>query len=207
MKLRLKKGLSISLFKIALFLLPGLIAQTSFAQDFMGHGDFVRGSKVWAETCSRCHNMRNAAELRDDQWVTSVFHMRVRAGLTGQETRDVLTYLQASNVKIKVKEPASSRAMVSDTANVVVASGQVIYENNCTGCHGADGKGNVPGVPDFTKKRGVLNKPDKELLSNITNGYKSSGSVLFMPPKGGNSELTPADVSSVFDYIKDAFSH
>ena len=41
--------------------------------------------------------MRSPAALRDDQWTTTVFHMCVRAGLTRQEARDILTFLQSSN--------------------------------------------------------------------------------------------------------------
>ena len=58
---------------------------------------FARGAKTWANTCARCHNMRDPKELRDDQWRAAMAHMRVRAGLTGQEMRDVLTFLQGSN--------------------------------------------------------------------------------------------------------------
>ena len=56
---------------------------------------FARGAQTWASTCARCHNMRDPKELRDDQWRATVAHMRVRAGLTGQEARDV--FLQGSN--------------------------------------------------------------------------------------------------------------
>ncbi len=58
---------------------------------------FARGAKAWAENCARCHNMRDPKEFRDDLWRPIVYHMRVRAGLTGQETRDILLFLQASN--------------------------------------------------------------------------------------------------------------
>ena len=58
---------------------------------------FSRGAQTWANNCARCHNMRGADELRDDQWRAAIAHMRVRAGLTGQEARDVLVFLQASN--------------------------------------------------------------------------------------------------------------
>lgn len=67
------------------------------AGDFPEKGDMARGAKAWSENCMRCHNMRDASELRDDQWITAIFHMRVRGGLTGQETRDILTFLQNSN--------------------------------------------------------------------------------------------------------------
>ncbi len=58
---------------------------------------FARGAQTWANTCSGCHNMRDPKELRDDQWRVAIAHMRVRAGLTGQEARDVLAFLQGSN--------------------------------------------------------------------------------------------------------------
>ena len=58
---------------------------------------FARGAQTWANTCAGCHNMRDPKELRDDQWRVAIAHMRVRAGLTGQEARDVLVFLQGSN--------------------------------------------------------------------------------------------------------------
>jgi len=60
-------------------------------------GDFARGAMQWVENCGRCHNVRDPKELRDDQWITTVYHMRIRAGLTGQQTRDILPFLQESN--------------------------------------------------------------------------------------------------------------
>ncbi len=60
-------------------------------------GDFARGAMQWVENCGRCHNVRDPKELRDDQWVSTVYHMRIRAGLTGQQTRDIITFLQESN--------------------------------------------------------------------------------------------------------------
>ncbi len=58
---------------------------------------FARGAQAWASNCARCHNMRDAAELRDDQWRAVVAHMRVRAGLTGTESQEILMFLQRSN--------------------------------------------------------------------------------------------------------------
>lgn len=60
-------------------------------------GDYTRGVQRWAENCARCHNTRDTKEFRDDQWKVIVTHMRVRAGLTGQDARDILEFLQRSN--------------------------------------------------------------------------------------------------------------
>ena len=58
---------------------------------------FAKGAKTWADTCARCHNMRDPKGLRDDQWRVAVAHMRVRAGLTATEAENVLVFLQQSN--------------------------------------------------------------------------------------------------------------
>lgn len=60
-------------------------------------GNLVRGAKAWANNCASCHNLRPAKEFRDDQWRVIMSHMRIRADLTGQETRDILKFLQENN--------------------------------------------------------------------------------------------------------------
>lgn len=72
-------------------------AGSAAAQDADDPMAFIRGAQSWADNCARCHNMRDPAEYRDDVWEPTVLHMRIRAGLTGQETRDILTFLQKAN--------------------------------------------------------------------------------------------------------------
>ncbi|TAK88062.1 MAG: cytochrome c [Betaproteobacteria bacterium] len=76
-----------------------LLAWSSFApaQQPADPQAFARGAKAWADNCARCHNMRDPKDFRDDQWKVIVSHMRLRAGLTGQEARDILAFLQGSN--------------------------------------------------------------------------------------------------------------
>ncbi len=59
--------------------------------------DFIKGAQLWASNCGRCHNLRDPGDYNDELWKATAFHMRVRAGLTGQETRDILEYLKNSN--------------------------------------------------------------------------------------------------------------
>ncbi len=84
--------------------------------------------------------------------------------------------------------------------------GQAIYNQTCSACHGNDGKGTLPGAPDFNAKNGVLSGTDAVLAERITNGYQSKGSVMAMPPKGGNSSLTAEDISDVIAYLRQRFA-
>jgi cytochrome c5 len=183
--------------------LPTLVLASHFPEP----GDPVAGAKVWAANCSRCHNARDPADLRDDQWISTAFHMRVRAGLTGQQTRDVLTFMQDSNVPIVVEPlvfeggPASQAA-----ASASSLSGADIYSQTCVACHGDNGKGTVPGAPNFTRTDGPLSQSDGTLFKHIKLGFKSSGSPMAMPPKGGNMSLTDADIKAVLEYLKATYT-
>ncbi|NOX09143.1 MAG: cytochrome c [Gammaproteobacteria bacterium] len=90
------------------------------------------------------------------------------------------------------------------TANVS-ADGADIYSQTCVACHGADGKGALPGTPDFTDKHGRLSQEDTILLDHMEHGFQSPGSFMAMPPKGGNSSLTRHDLEDVLKYIRTTF--
>jgi len=83
--------------------------------------------------------------------------------------------------------------------------GQDVYQKACVACHGANGKGILPGIPDLTRKGGVLAKPDDVLLKHVTEGFKSPGSPMAMPPKGGNPSLTEAQLRAALQYAKREF--
>ena len=84
----------IKLMGLSLFLLSSL--STSVMAKVEIQADITNGAKVWAETCMRCHNLRKPEDLSKRAWKYSMNHMRVRAGLTGQETRDVLAFIQSA---------------------------------------------------------------------------------------------------------------
>lgn len=185
----------------ACLLASGVLATNVQAGDFPEPGNFTEGSKVWADNCGRCHNIRGPKELRDDQWISTAFHMRMRAGLTGQETRDLITFLQGSNTKA-VKPGATAIAAIPATTGM---SGKEIFNGTCSSCHGNDGKGAFPGTPDFTSGSGPLSKSDEVLIDHITNGFQSPGSPMAMPPKGGNPNLDAEGIKAVLSYLRETF--
>jgi cytochrome c5 len=84
--------------------------------------------------------------------------------------------------------------------------GKTVYERTCIACHGADGKGTIPGVPALGGKNGPLAKPDKVLIKSILEGVQSPGSPLAMPAKGGDPSLTEQDAAAVLQYMRKAFA-
>jgi cytochrome c5 len=55
------------------------------------------GAELWANNCSRCHNIRPPQSYNDAQWEAVVRHMRFRADLTGREQREITKFLQANH--------------------------------------------------------------------------------------------------------------
>jgi len=55
------------------------------------------GAELWTENCQHCHNYRNAKSFSDDQWDIILMHMRSQARLTGEEAREILTFMKAGN--------------------------------------------------------------------------------------------------------------
>lgn len=96
----------------------------------LADGDFIEGAKVWAEVCSGCHTYRDQTDFNDNQWVTTMSHMRVRAGLTGQEVRDVVAFLQVAN------GPTTDATTPTPTGNATTPTGNAIV--NLVGYGGVD---------------------------------------------------------------------
>ncbi len=94
--MNLKSFKTVKLLGAALLVSTTMLANTVSA-DEVKKGDVGRGAKAWVDNCVRCHDARDPKELRDDQWITTTYHMRIRAGFTGQQVRDIIAFLQMSN--------------------------------------------------------------------------------------------------------------
>ena len=92
-----------------------------------------------------------------------------------------------------------------DSAAADAATGKAVYSQTCIACHGANGKGAIPGVRDLTASDGPLAKSDEELIKNISDGFQTPGSAMPMPPRGGNPTLTEDDIKAVVIYIRAEF--
>ncbi|MEX2217557.1 MAG: c-type cytochrome [Phycisphaerales bacterium] len=81
----------------------------------------------------------------------------------------------------------------------VVAHGRDLYLTTCTACHGPRGKG-VEGLgKDLTVSAFVASLADPDLHRFLAVGRQAA---VPMPPKGGNPDLTDADLSDVVAYLR-----
>jgi cytochrome c553 len=86
-----------NLVSVSLSLCLMLLAATAHGGEQAERSQLLRGATEWANNCARCHNVRRTSEFTDAQWRPVMSHMRIQAGLTGSEARDILAYLQAIN--------------------------------------------------------------------------------------------------------------
>jgi len=107
----------------------------------------------------------------------------------------------------------SSRSLILTAALLAVVgavraddqAGKTVYQGTCIACHGPDGKGVLPGVPDFTAPNSPLGQSDALLKKRITEGYQAPDSPMAMPPKGGNPSLTDEQISEVLGFMRKTF--
>ena len=85
--------------------------------------------------------------------------------------------------------------------------GKAIYSQTCIACHGANGKGVLPGVSNFKSTDGPLAKSDAELAKSINEGLATPGAALSMPARGGNPSLTDDEVRALIAFLRSEFGH
>ena len=96
-------------------------------------------------------------------------------------------------------------AIIAGGAGAADATGESTYQSSCVACHGADGVGVLPGVPDLTATDGPLALADEVLVKRIGDGFQSPGSPMAMPARGGNPSLSDEDLKAVVDYMRKEF--
>ena len=77
-------------------------------------------------------------------------------------------------------------------------SGASIFQQQCSSCHGSDGKGRAAGTPDLTDLRARGGIPSQRIVDTITNGRQ--GGATTMPSFA--ARLSTADINAVADFVQ-----
>jgi cytochrome c5 len=86
-------------------------------------------------------------------------------------------------------------AAAMGTASLAMAAdGKAVYEGTCVVCHGTGAVGS-PKFGDKAAWAPRIAQGKTALLASALNGKNA------MPPTGGNSNLTPDEVSAAIDYM------
>lgn len=161
----------------------------------------AQGAKVYGNVCGTCHNARSPLERNDSQWAIIMSHMRVRANLTGNQSRAVLAFLQATNGIPSVTGagavgPQEDEAEVSDAApdlTLAPAGEALVAEKACLGCHIIAGTGAQIG-PSLD---GVVGRRGARFVRQKLKDPKFNNSTSMMP----NFGLTDEQVEALTAYM------
>ncbi len=159
------------------------------------------GARVYGNVCGTCHNARSPLERNDSQWAIIMNHMRVRANLTGHQSRAVLAFLQATNGIPSVTDagavaPAEDEAEVSDAVPdlTLAPEGEVLVaQKACLGCHIIAGAGAQIG-PSLD---GVVGRKGAGFVRQKLKDPKFNNSTTMMP----NFGLTDEQVEALTAYL------
>ncbi len=107
---------------------------------------------------------------------------------------------EATVVKIKyemkdvVPPYAYAKDLPPETEGGSVSKAEKMYDASCKLCHATDAMG-APAVGDANAWSAVMKKGLDEVLVNATKGTGG------MPPKGGNMDLSDADIKEIVEYM------
>jgi mono/diheme cytochrome c family protein len=103
----------------------------------------------------------------------------------------------ATNANIAATGTAANSNRAGGTTPVSTADAAALFAaNKCTGCHGADGKGNpnIKGVPNFTDAAWQKKTTDAEMIKTINNGHK--------PMPAYKDKLSEEQIKALVAYVR-----
>ena len=92
---------------------------------------------------------------------------------------------------------AYAKDLPAETGAGSVSKGEKLYDASCKLCHGTDTMG-APKVGDANAWKVVMEKGLDKVLVNAIKGVGG------MPPKGGNMDLSDADIKEIVEYMSGA---
>ena len=104
--------------------------------------------------------------------------------------------------KIALLALPAAFALALTTTTAFAADGKAVYADNCTKCHGDDGKGATKmgtklGAKDYSDAKVQAAVSDDQAFKSIKEGMKKDGKTLMKP-----SEFPDADIKASIAYLR-----
>ena len=172
----------------------------------------ARGKTVFGDNCAPCHGSGGAGakgfpNLNDDEWlwggsldqIMQTIQFGARSGHTKAHEGAMLAFGKDGILKkdeiVTVANYVRSLSSLPTAAGYNAAAGAKIFAENCTSCHGDNGKGNQElGAPNLTDKIWLYGSDEATLVETISNGRAG-----VMPAWVGR--LDPSTIKALTVYV------
>jgi cytochrome c oxidase cbb3-type subunit III len=171
----------------------------------------ARGKTVFGDNCAPCHGTGAAGSkgfpnLNDDDWlwggtldqIAQTIRYGARSGNPKAHEGQMLSFGKDGILKpdqiVTVANYVRSLSGLPTREGYDAAAGAKIFAENCTACHGDNGKGNPElGAPNLTDQIWLYGSDEATIIETITNGR---GGV--MPAWEGRLDPTTIKVMAVY---------
>lgn len=148
----------------------------------------ARGKTVFGDNCAPCHGTGGAGakgypNLNDDEWlwggsldqIMQTIEFGARSGHAKTHEGAMLAFGKDGILKkdqiVTVANFVRSLSGLSTAPGYDASAGAKIFAENCSSCHGDNGKGNQElGAPDLTDKIWLYGSDQATLVETISNG-------------------------------------
>lgn len=172
----------------------------------------AQGKAAFGSNCAPCHGTgatgaKGYPNLNDDEWLWGgtlpAIHQTIEYGIRSGHPQSRENQMPAfgrdgvltKDQVVQVADYVRSLAGLPLRQGVDVAAGKQIYAENCSVCHGDDGKGNQElGAPNLTDRIWLFGSDDAAIIESINTGR---GGV--MP--AWHDRLDPATIKALAVYV------
>jgi cytochrome c oxidase cbb3-type subunit 3 len=151
------------------------------------------GERLFLNHCAQCHGSdaggaKGFPNLRDNDWLYGGEPENIKESITNGRNGIMPPFgpvLGEEGVKNVAAYVRSLSGLPSDRLRAQL--GKTIFEQNCTACHGLDGKGNQQiGAPNLTDQIWLYGGSEATIIETITKGRGTPGAVSRMPAHKGD---------------------
>jgi cytochrome c oxidase cbb3-type subunit III len=172
----------------------------------------ARGKAAFGDNCAPCHGSGGAGakgfpNLNDDDWlwggsleqILGTIQFGARSGNAKAHEGAMLAFGKDGILKkdeiVTVANYVRSLSGLPTRQGYDAAAGAKLFADNCSTCHGADGKGNQElGAPDLSDKIWLYGSDDATVIETISNGRAG-----VMPAWAGR--LDPSTIKALAVYV------